>query len=137
MMTVARYWEIISNKTKILFGVLAKRTITMYSWEWQYLQNKLWSKWKICLRAWKIEQRKLLLYNEMRAWITRWYITYFQPMHSFILTLWKAHQWLCSMYFAAVFIGVFRSLSNILHEAFCENSYEEKLYYSWNSMVFR
>ena len=40
MMTVARYWESISNKTKILLGVLAKRRITMYSWEWQYLQNK-------------------------------------------------------------------------------------------------
>ena len=53
-----------------------------------------------CLRTWKVKLKK-----------TPVDITHFMPMYPFIFMLSGAHQWLCSKYFAAVFMGVFRTLT--------------------------
>ena len=40
MMTVARYWESFSSKTKILFSVISKKdTINIYSWQYGSTYN--------------------------------------------------------------------------------------------------
>ena len=46
----------------------------------------------------------------------------------FVFMLSSCHQLSLCKYFAAVFIGVFRTLPNIENGAFCENSYEKKLF---------
>ena len=112
--TVTWYWSSVSNKTKISFSILAKKTQSRFCLDNMPVPT-------IQMIAW-IKKMSLYLKNQTestavvewkKAWILRRDITHFIPAYLFIFMYFGNHQQLFSRYFAAVFIGVFRTLPNV------------------------
>ena len=86
MMAVARYWESISYKTKILFSILTEKTQSTF-----ILDNGSNFKINNSLNENMTSSLKNLTEKwGMKAWIFRQEIKHFVPIHSFIFNAFQS-----------------------------------------------